>query len=71
MHAGAKTTTNYQNVYVPFTTAEIKDLNYDYFALGHIHLRQALSEEPLIVYSGNLQGDILTNKVVRVYILVQ
>lgn len=56
MHAGAKTTTNYQNVYAPFTTAEIKDLNYDYFALGHIHLRQTLSEEPLIVYSGNLQG---------------
>lgn len=56
MHAGAKTTTNYQNVYAPFTTAEIKDLNYDYFALGHIHLRQILSEDPLIVYSGNLQG---------------
>ena len=56
MHAGAKTTTNYQNVYAPFTTAEIKDLNYDYFALGHIHLRQTLSEDPLIVYSGNLQG---------------
>lgn len=56
MHAGAKTTTNYQNVYAPFTTAEIKDLNYNYFALGHIHLRQTLSEDPLIVYSGNLQG---------------
>lgn len=56
MHAGAKTTTNYQNVYAPFTTAEIKDLNYDYFALGHIHLRQTLSKDPLIVYSGNLQG---------------
>lgn len=56
MHAGTKTTTNYQNVYAPFTTAEIKDLNYDYFALGHIHLRQTLSEDPLIVYSGNLQG---------------
>ncbi len=56
MHAGAKTTTNYQNVYAPFTTAEIKDLNYNYFALGHIHLRQTLREDPLIVYSGNLQG---------------
>ncbi len=56
MHAGAKTTATYQNVYAPFTTAEIKDLNYNYFALGHIHLRQTLSEKPLIVYSGNLQG---------------
>ena len=51
MHAGTKTTTNYQNVYAPFTTAEIKDLNYNYFAL-----RQTLSKDPLIVYSGNLQG---------------
>ncbi len=56
MHAGTKTTTNYQNVYAPFTTAEIKDLNYNYFALGHIHLRQTLSKDPLIVYSGNLHG---------------
>ena len=56
MHAGAKTTASYQNVYAPFTTAEIKNLNYDYFALGHIHLRQTLSEVPPIVYSGNLQG---------------
>ena len=56
MHAGAKTTSTHQNVYAPFTTAEIKNLNYDYFALGHIHLRQTLSEDPLIVYSGNLQG---------------
>ena len=56
MHAGAKTTAKHQNVYAPFTTAEIKDLNYDYFALGHIHLRQTLSQEPWIVYSGNLQG---------------
>lgn len=56
MHAGAKSTANYQNVYAPFVTSEIKDLHYDYFALGHIHLRQTLSEDPLIVYSGNLQG---------------
>lgn len=56
MHAGAKTTANYQNVYAPFTTTEIRNLNYDYFALGHIHLRQTLNEDPAIVYSGNLQG---------------
>ena len=56
MHAGAKTTDAHQNVYAPFTVAKIKNLNYNYFALGHIHLRQSLSEDPLIVYSGNLQG---------------
>ncbi|MDN6040331.1 MAG: phosphoesterase, partial [Lactobacillus sp.] len=31
-------------------------LNYDYFALGHIHARRNLSEKPWIVYSGNIQG---------------
>ena len=29
---------------------------YDYWALGHIHLRQQLHEEPPIVYPGNIQG---------------
>ncbi|MBO1913488.1 hypothetical protein J4G37_52830, partial [Microvirga sp. 3-52] len=29
---------------------------YDYWALGHIHLRQQLHSEPPIVYPGNLQG---------------
>ena len=28
----------------------------DYWALGHIHKSQVLSEEPLVVYSGNPQG---------------
>ncbi|MDN6028308.1 MAG: DNA repair exonuclease [Lactobacillus sp.] len=45
-----------QNVYAPFTLAALKALQYDYFALGHIHLRQTLSEDPLIVYPGNVQG---------------
>lgn len=56
MHAQEKTSTNSQNVYAPFTLAEIKDLNYDYFALGHIHLRQIISHEPLAVFPGNIQG---------------
>ncbi|GAA3626968.1 DNA repair exonuclease [Lactobacillus hamsteri] len=56
MHAQEKTTTASQNVYAPFSVSEIKALNYDYFALGHIHLRQTLSEKPWIVYPGNIQG---------------
>ncbi|WEV70443.1 DNA repair exonuclease [Lactobacillus sp. ESL0785] len=55
MHAQEKASSN-QNVYAPFTLSELKDLHYDYFALGHIHLRQILSEDPLIVYPGNIQG---------------
>ncbi|MBP2058262.1 DNA repair exonuclease SbcCD nuclease subunit [Lactobacillus colini] len=55
MHAGEKMQKGH-NVYAPFTLSELKNLNYDYFALGHIHHRQVLSEHPLIAYSGNLQG---------------
>jgi DNA repair protein SbcD/Mre11 len=43
-------------VYAPFTKGELLAKQYDYWALGHIHLRQQLHEQPPIVYSGNLQG---------------
>lgn len=43
-------------VYAPFTKRQLVEKNYDYWALGHIHLRQQLHEEPAIVYPGNLQG---------------
>lgn len=56
MHAQEKTSVASQNVYAPFTRQELRQLNYDYFALGHIHLRQIVSQQPLIVYPGNIQG---------------
>lgn len=56
MHAQEKEAAASQNVYAPFTRQELRQLNYDYFALGHIHLRQVLSKEPLIVYPGNIEG---------------
>ncbi|KRL63778.1 metallophosphoesterase family protein [Lactobacillus psittaci] len=56
MHAGAKSSEPSQNVYAPFELKEIRNLNYDYFALGHIHLRQILCQNPLVVYPGNIQG---------------
>ncbi len=34
----------------------MKSKQYDYWALGHIHKRQQLSEHPPIIYSGNTQG---------------
>ncbi|MHA6260720.1 metallophosphoesterase family protein [Sporosarcina sp. CAU 1771] len=43
-------------VYAPFTKGELLSKNYHYWALGHIHLRQNLHEQPLIVYPGNTQG---------------
>ncbi len=56
MHAQEKSATASQNVYAPFTVDELQYLNYDYFALGHIHARNNLSSTPWIVYPGNIQG---------------
>lgn len=43
-------------VYAPFSVAELVEKGYDYWALGHIHKRQILHEEPPIIYPGNIQG---------------
>lgn len=56
MHAQEKESRTEKNVYAPYKLDEIVDLNYDYFALGHIHARRVLSQKPWIVYSGNIQG---------------
>ena len=42
--------------YAPFTIEELKQKNYDYWALGHIHQRQKLSNYPIAIYPGNIQG---------------
>lgn len=54
MHAQEKAANG--NVYAPFNLSELQELNYNYFALGHIHARRILSHQPLIVYPGNIQG---------------
>lgn len=42
--------------YAPCRLQELVSSGFDYWALGHIHTRQILSEQPYVVYSGNLQG---------------
>jgi len=42
--------------YAPCSLDELKLKGYDYWALGHVHLRQTFSEAPWIGFSGNLQG---------------
>lgn len=42
--------------YAPCSIQDLKETNYDYWALGHIHYPQVLETEPYIVYSGNPQG---------------
>ncbi|MEO1768511.1 DNA repair exonuclease [Candidatus Enterococcus ferrettii] len=45
-----------QMPYAPFTVAKLIEKGYDYWALGHIHVPQILSEHPWIVYPGTPQG---------------
>ncbi len=42
--------------YAPFTISDLVQMPYDYWALGHIHTRQILSEAPYVIYPGNIQG---------------
>ncbi|MED1470281.1 DNA repair exonuclease [Bacillus salipaludis] len=42
--------------YAPFSIKDLFEKNFDYWALGHIHKRAFLSENPPILYPGNLQG---------------
>lgn len=44
------------DVYAPFTIGELQSKQYHYWALGHIHKRQQLCEDPPVVYPGNIQG---------------
>ena len=44
------------NVTGPCSLTDLAEAAMDYWALGHIHKSQVLSEEPLVVYSGNPQG---------------
>ncbi len=42
--------------YAPCTKSDLLAHGYDYWALGHIHKREIIHENPWIVFSGNLQG---------------
>ena len=42
--------------YAPCTVSDLAAKRYDYWALGHIHKREIVSEDPWVVYPGNVQG---------------
>ncbi|WP_099157343.1 metallophosphoesterase family protein [Virgibacillus ndiopensis] len=44
------------DVYAPFRLTDLKEQYFDYWALGHIHQREILSEKPFVIYPGNTQG---------------
>lgn len=42
--------------YAPCSLDDLRSKDFDYWALGHIHKREILHDEPPIVFSGNIQG---------------
>ena len=56
LHTCLEQTGGVHSRYAACTRAELEALNYDYWALGHIHARTEVSTDPWIVFPGNLQG---------------
>lgn len=42
--------------YAPCSLDELVSKGYDYWALGHVHVREVLHENPHVIFPGNLQG---------------
>jgi DNA repair exonuclease SbcCD nuclease subunit len=47
---------HHHHAYAPSDLSFLMRAGYDYWALGHVHERQALSEDPPVWYAGSLQG---------------
>ena len=44
------------DTYAPCSEADLREKGYGYWALGHIHQPEVISEDPWIVFAGNCQG---------------
>jgi DNA repair protein SbcD/Mre11 len=42
--------------YAPCGLDDLRRQGYDYWALGHVHTRETLLDDPLVVFPGNIQG---------------
>ncbi len=55
LHTGANSVSHHEP-YAPCTIEGLVAKGYDYWALGHVHQKKTLCEEPWIVFPGNIQG---------------
>lgn len=46
----------FHDTYAPTDISVLRAKGYDYWALGHVHAREVVSETPRVVFPGNLQG---------------
>ncbi|HPG27462.1 MAG TPA: DNA repair exonuclease [Myxococcota bacterium] len=44
------------DAYAPTSASRLAARGYDYWALGHVHAREVVAQDPWIVFPGNLQG---------------
>lgn len=56
LHGEISSQSQIDNNYAPFTISELLEKNYNYWALGHIHMHEIHNEQPLIQYPGTIQG---------------
>lgn len=55
LHTSANGREGHDN-YAPCRIDGLQAKGYDYWALGHVHTRETLCRDPLVVFPGNLQG---------------
>jgi exonuclease SbcD len=55
LHTNVNGQSEHEN-YAPSNLIELCNHGYAYWALGHVHKRRILSENPWVIYPGNLQG---------------
>lgn len=55
LHTSATGREGHEN-YAPCSVDELKGKGYDYWALGHIHMRELLCQDPPILFPGNIQA---------------
>ncbi len=55
LHTCATGRAGHEN-YAPCQIETLRSKGYDYWALGHVHTREILSEDPWVVFPGNIQG---------------
>ena len=55
LHTSCEGRPGHEN-YAPCTVSQLKSMDYQYWALGHVHEYEELAWDPWIVFPGNLQG---------------
>lgn len=56
LHCSMGKLSNKDNFYAPCTLNNLISSNIDIWLLGHIHKKQILNRQPLVIYPGNIQG---------------